>query len=148
MARVHGSEGATSGRPPTLEVSELDVPESLRYSRDHEWLRVEDGEAVVGITAYAADELGDVVFVELPDIGRTLQKDEAFGVIESVKTASDLYAPAAGEVIAVNDGLGGAPELVNSEPYAGGWMVRLRLADDATPEELMDAAAYRAEIGG
>jgi len=139
---------AMGGWSSTLEVSELDVPESLRYSRDHEWLRVEGGEAVVGITAYAADELGDVVFVELPDIGRTLQKDEAFGVIESVKTASDLYAPVAGEVIAVNDDLGGAPELVNSEPYAGGWMVRLRLADKATPAGLMDAAAYRAEIGG
>lgn len=98
----------------------MDVPETLRYSKDHEWLRAESGDATVGITAYAADELGDVVFVELPEIGRTLQKDEAFGVIESVKTASDLYAPAAGEVIAVNDDLGGAPELVNSEPYGGG----------------------------
>ena len=125
----------------------MDVPETLRYSRDHEWLRVESGEAVVGITAYAADELGDIVFVELPEIGRTLQKEEAFGVIESVKTASDLYAPVAGEVIAVNDGLGGEPELVNSEPYAGGWMVRLRLADAGAADELMDAAAYREQIG-
>jgi glycine cleavage system H protein len=125
----------------------VDVPETLRYSKDHEWLRVESGEAVVGITAYAADELGDVVFVELPEIGRTLQKEEAFGVIESVKTASDLYAPVAGEVIAVNDGLGGEPELVNSEPYAGGWMVRLRLADTGAADELMDASAYREQIG-
>jgi glycine cleavage system H protein len=111
-------------------------------------LRPEGDEAVVGITAHAADELGDVVYVELPEIGRTLSKDEAFGVIESVKTASDLYAPAAGEVIAVNDALADAPELVNSEPYAGGWMVRLRLADAGSVDDLLDEAAYRELIGG
>jgi glycine cleavage system H protein len=126
----------------------VDVPETLRYSADHEWLRVEDGEAVVGITAYAADELGDVVFVELPDVGRVLKAAEAFGVIESVKTASDLYAPVGGEVIAVNDALADEPELVNAEPYAGGWMVRLRLDDVAATEQLLDAATYRAQIGG
>lgn len=125
----------------------MDVPETLRYSKDHEWLRAEAGEAVVGITAYAAEELGDVVFVELPEVGRKLTKDEVLGVIESVKTASDLFAPVAGEVVAVNEALGDAPELVNSEPYEGGWMVRLRLDDAAAGEELMDAAAYRATIG-
>jgi len=125
----------------------VDVPETLRYSKDHEWLRTEDGEAVVGITAYAADELGDVVFVELPQIGRKLGKDEAFGVIESVKTASDLFAPVAGEVIAVNDALADDPEVVNSEPYGGGWMVRLRLDDASAADDLMDAAAYRELIG-
>jgi len=125
----------------------VDVPETLRYSKDHEWLRAEAGEAVVGITAYAAEELGDVVFVELPEVGRRLTKDEVLGVIESVKTASDLFAPVAGEVVAVNEALGDAPELVNSEPYEGGWMVRLRLDDAAAGEELMDAAAYRATIG-
>jgi glycine cleavage system H protein len=127
----------------SLEAPDVDVPEALRYSTDHEWTRVENGEAVIGITAYAADELGDVVFVELPEVGRSLQKAEAFGVIESVKTASDLYAPVAGEVIAVNDALAGEPELVNSEPYAGGWMVRLRIDDSAGVDELMEAAAYR-----
>jgi glycine cleavage system H protein len=125
----------------------VEAPETLRYTREHEWLRAEGDEAVVGITAYAADELGDVVFVDLPEVGRALAKDEAFGVIESVKTASDLYAPAAGEVIAVNEALADAPELVNSEPYAGGWMVRLRLADAAAADELMDAGAYRALVG-
>ena len=125
----------------------MDAPETLRYSKDHEWLRTEDGEGVVGITAYAAEELGDVVFVELPDIGRVLAKDETFGVIESVKTASDLFAPVAGEVVAVNGELGDAPELVNSEPYQGGWMVRLRLEDPAAGQALMDAAAYRESIG-
>jgi len=124
----------------------VDVPETLRYTKDHEWLRTEGDEAVVGITAYAADELGDIVFVELPEIGRTLTKDETFGVIESVKTASDLFAPVAGEVVAVNEALGDAPELVNSEPYEGGWMVRLKPADADAIEELMDAAAYRESI--
>ena len=100
----------------------VDVPDALRYTKDHEWLRVEGDEAVVGITAYAADELGDVVFVELPEVGRKLQASEAFGVIESVKTASDLYAPLAGEIIAINDALDGGPELVNSEPYEAGWI--------------------------
>jgi glycine cleavage system H protein len=126
----------------------VDIPETLRYSEDHEWLRIEDGEGVVGITAHAADELGDVVFVELPEIGRKLAKGETFGVIESVKTASDLFAPVAGEVVAVNDALGEDPELVNSEPYAGGWMVRLRLDDPAAAEGLLDAAAYGESIGG
>ena len=102
----------------------------------------------MGITAYAAEELGDVVFVELPELGRRLSKDETFGVIESVKTASDLYAPVAGEVIAVNDALAEAPELVNTEPYEGGWMVRLRLEDPAAGEALLDAAAYREMIAG
>ena len=126
----------------------MDVPDSLRYSKDHEWVRAEGGEVVVGITAYAADELGDVVFVELPEVGRSLAAGEPFGVIESVKTASDLLTPVAGEVVAVNDALAGAPELVNSEPYEGGWMVRLRLSDAAAPEKLMDAAAYRGQLGG
>jgi len=126
----------------------VDVPQTLRYTKDHEWLRTEDGEAVVGITAYAAEELGDVVFVEMPEIGRTLAKDETFGVIESVKTASDLYAPVAGEVIAINEALADAPELVNSEPYEGGWMVRLKLEEPAAGEALLDAEAYRAETAG
>jgi len=120
----------------------VDVPADLRYTVDHEWLRVEGDEGVVGITAYAAGELGDVVFVELPAVGARLAKSQSFGVIESVKTASDLYSPLAGEVVAVNEQLGEHPELVNSDPYGGGWMVRLRLADAAAADELHDADAY------
>jgi glycine cleavage system H protein len=127
-------------------VIEVEVPDSLRYSGDHEWLRSESGEAVIGITAYAADELGDVVFVELPQVGRKLQRSEAFGIIESVKTASDLYAPVAGEVVAVNEALAESPELVNDDPYGEGWMVKLRPDDGAALEGLLDAAAYRAVI--
>jgi glycine cleavage system H protein len=131
-----------------LEDRDVDAPESLRYTKDHEWLRTEGGEGVVGITAYAAEELGDIVFVELPEIGRVLTKDETLGVIESVKTASDLFAPVAGEVIAVNEALEDAPELVNSEPYEGGWMVRLKLEDPTAGEQLMDAAAYKEATAG
>ena len=128
----------------------MELPEDLRYTPDHEWLRVEGDEAVVGITAYAAGELGDIVFVELPAAGMALQAAQSFGVIESVKTASDLYIPAAGEVIAVNAALADKPELVNDDPYGEGWMIRVRLSDPeaatATNERLMDADAYRSLI--
>ena len=120
----------------------MDVPDDLRYTQDHEWLRVEGEEGTVGITAYAANELGDVVFVELPQVGTSLDKAQSFGVIESVKTASDLYSPLAGQVVAVNEQLAEHPELVNSDPYGEGWMVRLRLADPAAAETLHDADAY------
>lgn len=125
-----------------------EVRDGLRYTDDHEWLRTEADEGVVGITAYAADELGDIVFVELPAIGKKLEKAASFGVIESVKTASDLYAPVAGEVVAVNDALQGAPELVNSDPYGDGWMIRVRLDDPASIEALLDADAYRKLTAG
>jgi len=125
----------------------VQVPDDLRYTRDHEWLRIEGDEALVGITAYAASELGDVVFVELPETGAQLETAQTFGVVESVKTASDLYSPAAGEVLATNPALADKPELVNDDPYGEGWMVRLRLADAdaarADHERLMDPAAYR-----
>ncbi len=126
----------------------MDVPVGLRYSDDHEWLRADGIDGTVGITRYAADELGDVVFVELPKVGRTLTRGETFGVIELVKTASDLYSPVAGEVLEVNGALAGAPELINSEPYEGGWIIRLRLSDPGEAALLKDADAYRALIGG
>ncbi len=126
----------------------MDVPTDLRYSDDHEWLRPDGEHGVVGITRYAADELGDVVFVELPSVGRTLARSETFGVIESVKTASDLYSPVSGEVVEVNEALAAAPQLVNEAPYADGWLIRLRLADPSESDLLRDADGYRSLIGG
>jgi glycine cleavage system H protein len=118
------------------------VPGDLRYTKEHEWVRVDGDEAVVGITQFAADQLGDIVFVELPAAGRALDRHATFGVVESVKAVSDLFAPVAGEVTGANDALAGSPELVNSDPYGEGWMLRIRLADPAQVEGLLDAAAY------
>ena len=118
------------------------VPGDLRYTKEHEWVRVEGDEAVVGITQFAADQLGDIVFVELPAAGKAMDQHATFGVVESVKAVSDLFAPVAGEVTAANDALAGAPELVNSDPYGEGWMLRVRLADASQVEALLDAAAY------
>ena len=122
------------------------VPTDLRNTKDHEWVRVDGAEATIGITAYAADQLGDIVFVELPDAGRSLEQFAAFGVVESVKAVSDLFAPVSGEVVGANDDLKAKPELVNSDPYDAGWMLRVRLADPAQVDDLLDAAAYDALI--
>ena len=121
----------------------MDVRDGLRYSDDHEWLRLEGDIGVVGITAYAADQLGDIVFVELPVVGITVSARQAFGVVESVKAVSDLLAPLAGEVVEVNAALGSGPEVVNSDPYGDGWMLKLRISDPAAVEALLDADAYR-----
>ena len=124
----------------------MSVPSDLRYTRDHEWVRLEGDEATVGITQYAADQLGDIVFVELPDAGKALEGSRPFGVVESVKAVSDLFAPVGGEVVATNPALTSDPELVNSDPYGQGWMVRLRVADESELEDLLDADAYDALI--
>ena len=120
------------------------VPSELRYTKEHEWVRVEGGLVVVGITEYAADALGDVVYVELPAVGRSLAQAETFGVVESVKAVSDLYTPIAGEVVQINPALAQTPELVNSDPYGVAWMLKLRVADLAVVEKLLDASAYEA----
>ncbi len=122
------------------------VPTDLRYTKDHEWVRVDGDEATVGITEYAASQLGDIVFVELPDIGRSVAQFAAFGVVESVKAVSDLFAPLTGEVTAANEALAGSPELVNGDPYGDGWMLRLRLTAPDELDELLDATAYDALI--
>jgi glycine cleavage system H protein len=125
----------------------VDVRDGLLYTDDHEWLRVEGETGVVGITAYAAEQLGDIVFVEVPQVGRTLERAESFGTVESVKAVSDLFSPVPGQVIEVNEALAARPELVNTDPYGEGWIVRLRIADEGATTELKDAAAYRALIG-
>ena len=120
------------------------VPTDLRYTKDHEWVRVDGDEATIGITEYAAGQLGDIVFVELPDAGRALEQFATFGVVESVKAVSDLFAPVSGEVLATNEALTGSPELVNADPHGGGWMIRIKLAKPAEVDELLDAEAYDA----
>ena len=122
------------------------VPKDLRYTKDHEWVRVDGDEATVGITDYAAGQLGDIVFVELPDVGRSLAQFATFGVVESVKAVSDLFAPLSGEVVASNAALAGAPELVNTDPHGDRWMIRLRLSAPGEVDELLDATAYDALI--
>lgn len=124
------------------------VPDDLRFTEEHEWVRSTTEHVVeVGITEYAQGELGDVVFVELPAIGDRFEKMQVFGTIEAVKAVSDLYSPLAGEVVAVNAALDGSPALVNSDPYGEGWMIRMRVEDPAEIDRLLDASAYRALIG-
>lgn len=116
----------------------------LRYTKEHEWIKVEGNIGIIGITDYAQHHLGDVVFVEVPAVGRVLKAHEQFGVVESVKTVSDLYCPVAGKVIEVNTELEGAPETVNQSPYDNGWMIKVELANPAEVDALLDAAAYEA----
>jgi glycine cleavage system H protein len=122
------------------------IPAELRYTREHEWVRLEGDIATVGITAHAADQLGDIVFVELPGPGASLAQFATFGVVESVKAVSDLFAPVGGEVVEANSALAAAPEVVNSDPYGAGWMLKIRLADAAQVDELLDPAAYEALV--
>ncbi|HYF78135.1 MAG TPA: glycine cleavage system protein GcvH [Symbiobacteriaceae bacterium] len=122
------------------------VPAGLRYSKEHEWIKVEGNVGTIGITDYAQHSLGDVVFVELPPVGRVLKAHEQFGVVESVKTVSDLYSPVAGKVVAVNDALEGTPETVNNSPYEDGWIMKIELSNPADVDALLDAAAYEAHI--
>lgn len=121
----------------------MSVPPELRYTKEHEWLRLEGDEATVGITAYATEQLGDIVFVELPKVGRSLDQFATFGVVESVKAVSDLYAPISGEVVAVNEALADRPELVNQDPYGAGWLAVVEAADwEADRARLLDPPAY------
>jgi glycine cleavage system H protein len=119
------------------------IPPELRYAKSHEWLRLEaDGTGTVGITDYAQESLGDITYVQLPKVGAALKAGAVFGVVESVKAASDLYAPAGGTVLAVNTALDSAPEALNRDPYGGGWILKLKPADPADAAALLDAAAY------
>jgi glycine cleavage system H protein len=121
----------------------MNFPENLRYTKDHEWIRLENGNtAVIGITEFAQKELGDIVYIEIETVGKSLAAETIFGTVEAVKTVSDLFLPIAGTVTEVNPKLTGAPELVNSDPYGDGWMIRLTVDDPADIDKLMDAAAY------
>ena len=120
----------------------MTYPEDLRYSKEHEWVRVNGSQATIGITSFAADELGDIVFLELPEVGAELSQFASFGVVESVKAVSDLYAPASGSVVEVNERLRESPELLNSDAFGNGWIARVELSDPDELDNLMDAAAY------
>jgi glycine cleavage system H protein len=121
----------------------MDIPDDLRYSSDHEWVRLDGARATVGITDYAQDALGDVVYLDVPSVGVTIDANEKFSEVESTKSVSDIYAPAAGTIVEVNDELAEHPELVNDDPYGRGWICVIELSDPTTVDGLLDAAAYR-----
>jgi len=125
----------------------MNIPGNLRYTKDHEWLRLEGKTAVVGITDFAQNELGDIVFIEVETIGENLDKEETFGTIEAVKTVSDMFMPVAGEVVEFNEALSEKPEKVNKDPYGEGWIVKIKVDDPSQVGELLDAAQYKELVG-
>ena len=125
----------------------MNVPTNLKYTKDHEWLRVEGDVAVIGLTVFAQQELGDIVYVEIETVGETLEKEEVFGSVEAVKTVSDLFMPLSGEVLELNENLDANPELVNTDPYNDGWMVKVKISDQSELDDLLDSDAYSALIG-
>ena len=126
----------------------MNVPDDLRYSKDHEWARLEDGKVRIGITDYAQDALGDVVYVQVPDVGARVSTGESFSEVESTKSVSDIYAPISGTIVEVNQELADAPQRVNEDPYGEGWLVVIEAEDTSQYDQLLDAAAYRALIEG
>lgn len=120
----------------------MNIPAELKYTKDHEWVRVEGDEAIVGITDFAQSELGDIVFVDIQTEGETLRREEVFGTIEAVKTVADAYMPVSGEVVEVNPAIDTAPELVNSDPYGEGWMIKIKFSDPSEFDRLLSAAQY------
>lgn len=134
--------------PNWASFARMNIPQDLRYSTDHEWVRVTDDGVRVGITDYAQDALGDVVYVELPAMGDTLEAGASFGEIESTKSVSDLFAPVAGTVAVVNDALNDKPELINEDPYGDGWICAVTIEDQGQLDDLLDAAAYQALVEG
>jgi glycine cleavage system H protein len=120
----------------------MNIPSELRYTRDHEWLRVEGDEGIVGITDYAQGELGDIVFLDLPEVGKQVVQGKTFGAIEAVKAASDMFAPVSGAIVAVNGNLEHQPELINQSPYGDGWIVRIKISNKKEVESLLNSADY------
>lgn len=124
------------------EINELKLPDHCRYTKDHEWARMEDGNCLIGIDDYAQDQLGDIVFVELPEVGSTFEAGDEFGSLESVKAVSELYIPLSGEIMAINEALEDGPELVNEDPYGRGWMIKVKPSDPGQFEALMTKESY------
>jgi len=129
--------------PHNLKVQKMNIPDNLKYTKDHEWIKVENNEALIGITDYAQNELGDIVFIEVETEGETLDREETFGTIEAVKTVSDLFMPVGGEIVEFNEKLEQSPETVNNDPYGEGWIVKVKITDVAQLDDLLDAAAYK-----
>ena len=125
----------------------MNFPGNLRYTKDHEWIKLEGSTATIGVTDFAQRELGDIVYVEIETVGKALEAEVVFGTVEAVKTVSDLFLPVAGTITEVNPALGGSPELVNNDPYGEGWMVKMTVKDPAAVNALMDAAAYQDLVG-
>lgn len=125
----------------------MNIPANLKYTKDHEWVKIEGDIATIGVTDFAQSELGDIVYVEVETLGDTLDKDEIFGSVEAVKTVSDLFLPLSGEIVEFNDSLESEPEKVNTDPYGEGWMIKLKISDTDEIEGLLDDAAYKALIG-
>lgn len=125
----------------------MNFPENLRYTKDHEWIKLEGNTATIGITDFAQSELGDIVYVDINTVGKSLEAEAVFGTVEAVKTVSDLFLPVAGTIVETNTNLERQPELVNSDPYGAGWMVKVTVNNPADVEQLMDAAAYAAMVG-
>lgn len=125
----------------------MNIPENLKYTKDHEWLRLEGDSAIVGITEFAQGELGDIVFIELETEGETLDKEEVFGSIEAVKTVSDMFMPIGGEVTEINSALEDSPDLVNKDPYGEGWIIKIRISDSAELDDLLSADQYKDLLG-
>ena len=125
----------------------MNIPENLKYTKDHEWIKIENGIATVGITDFAQNELGDIVYVDIDTVDETIDQDEVFGSVEAVKTVSDLFMPLTGEIIEFNEDLEDAPEKVNTDPYGDGWMIKIKLTDDSQIDNLLDVAAYKKIIG-
>jgi glycine cleavage system H protein len=126
----------------------MSFPQNLKYTKDHEWIKIESGNiAVIGITDFAQKELGDIVYVEVETVGKELEAEAIFGTVEAVKTVSDLYLPVSGKIIELNDALGASPELVNTDPYGAGWMIKMEVKNPADVDALLNAAAYESVVG-
>jgi glycine cleavage system H protein len=126
----------------------MNIPLDLKYTKDHEWIKVDGDQATIGVTDYAQGELGDIVYVEIETEGETLEREEVFGTVEAVKTVSDLFMPVSGEVVSVNEALADSPDIVNNDPYGDGWMVKVKLSNAAELDDLLSPEDYKAEIGG
>lgn len=125
----------------------MNIPATLKYTKDHEWVKIDSDIATIGVTDFAQSELGDIVFVEIETVGETMDKEAVFGTIEAVKTVSDLFMPVSGEIVEFNEGLESNPEAVNTDPYGAGWMIKVRMTNVSEIDGLMDAAAYEALVG-